>query len=75
MELAYRAFDKSGREVTDTIAATNTAEATDQLRARGLYVADISPVGGKSASGRKPSRFTGGRTRKLKDLAMFTRQL
>jgi len=75
MDLAYRAFDKSGREVTDTIAAASAAEATDQLRARGLYVAGISPVGGKSAPGRKRSRFIGGRNRRLKDLAMFTRQL
>ena len=34
MKLAYRAFEKTGREVADTIEAPSVAEATEKLRQR-----------------------------------------
>ena len=73
MKLAYRAFDKTGREVTDRIEAGNADEARDKLRRQGLFVTDISEAGAVPVGGGK-SRGGGRRTRRRKDLAMFTRQ-
>ena len=75
MKLLYHAFDRSGREVTDTIDAPSAAEAADQLRGRGLYVHDISPAEGEAAATGEPAGRMGGRSRRLQNLAMFTRQL
>jgi type IV pilus assembly protein PilC len=91
MKLAYKAFDKTGQKVHDVIEATDVAQATEDLRKRDLFVADISPVKGSSAPHRKRGtsniavvsqverpkklRVTGSKTRRLKTLAMFTRQL
>jgi type II secretory pathway component PulF len=88
MKLAYRAFEKSGREVTDVIDAPSVAEATDRLRHRDLFVADIgpassgapaadkpAPLGGLRPAGRAGLHLPQTKTSKLKDVAMFTRQL
>jgi len=81
MKLAYRAFEKSGEEVTDVIDAPNKAEATDRLRRRDLFVADIHSVSGGPVEQRPQTPTSGGlrlprgKTAKLKDVAMFTRQL
>ena len=73
MKFSYRAYDKSGREVAETIEAADPAEATQVLRGRGLFVTDVTgaaPAGGHRA-GRRRSR----RGQRLKDLAVFARQL
>jgi len=77
MKLAYRAFDKKGREVTDVIDALSSAEATEQLHQRELFVADISPVEASRSSqdGAQGVRVPRGRARRLRNLVMFTRQL
>ncbi len=80
MKLAYRAFEKSGREVTDTIDAPTVADATDRLRQRELFVADIRPASERPteklrAPASAGTRLWRGKTSKLKDVAMFTRQL
>jgi len=82
MKLAYRAFEKSGREVSNVIDAPSEAEATDRLRQRDLFVADIHPASPDASAADKPApsgswglhlpRSKGAR---LKDVAMFTRQL
>lgn len=41
MRLAYRAFDRSGREVSDVIEAPGATEATEQLRKQGLFVVEL----------------------------------
>ena len=73
MKLAYQAFDQSGRAVNGTIDSTDSQSATEALRQKGLFVTDISAAGseshGRSATARK------GRAPKLKDVAVFTRQL
>jgi type II secretory pathway component PulF len=74
MKLAYRACDKSGREFADTIDAPDPGSATEALRKRDLYVIEIAKTGDSAA---KRSRAWGGgltRTR-LKELAVFTRQM
>ena len=91
MKLAYQAFDKTGRKVTDVIEASDIAQATEDLRKQDLFVADISPVklgsgprrnrtadngddAAPASSGEKV-RVGGSKTKRLKTLAMFTRQL
>jgi len=74
MNLAYRAYDQTGREIADVIDAAGTAEAAEALRRKGLYVTEIHPAG---ASGRTRPR-SGARRRgksRLKNLSTFTRQL
>ena len=44
MKLAYRAFDKTGREVVDVIDAPSPAEAAEQLHRKDLFVADLTPT-------------------------------
>ncbi len=81
MKLAYRAFEKSGREITDVIDAPNVAEATDRLRHQDLFVADIRPASAGPIEERPQASISGGlrlprsKTSKTKDVAMFTRQL
>jgi len=77
MKLAYRAYDKSGREVTDTIEAADAVEATQSLRQRGLFVTELDDAAGpapaeEKASGRQKRQS---RRQRLRDLSMFTRQL
>ncbi|MCP4379491.1 MAG: type II secretion system F family protein [bacterium] len=91
MKLAYEAFDKTGQKVHDVIEATDAAQATEDLRKRDLFVANISPATAAAPRRRrgtsraasavaqvasaKKVRVTGSKTRRLKILAMFTRQL
>lgn len=75
MKLAYRAFDREGREVREVIEAADAAEATKALRSQELFVADISQAEEQAVEKPKHSRLRGGRSRRLKKLAMFTRQL
>ena len=79
MKLAYQAYDKSGKVVSGTIEAMDRNQATDQLRRRGLFVASMeqsiadSMPAACSAQSSPPGHRTG-RGRRLKNLAMFTRQ-
>jgi len=100
MKLAYEAFDKTGKRVRDVIEASDAAQATEDLRQRDLFVADISPVRSSSGPRRADSgsggetsvvstgpaeyvaaksngktRVGGSKTKRLKTLTMFTRQL
>ena len=74
MKLAYQAFDRTGRAVTDTIEAADSHEATERLRRQGLYVTEIMPSDHAKASDAKATADRTPRHR-LKNLAMFTRQL
>jgi type II secretory pathway component PulF len=76
MKLAYRAFEKAGREITDVIEAPSVQEATDRLRQQELFIADIAPVQeARTAPPARRTRLPRGRTGRMKDLALFTRQL
>ena len=46
MKVAYKAYDETGTEVSDSIEATNLAEATERLRQRGLYVTSMNEDAG-----------------------------
>jgi len=74
MKLAYKACDRSGRQVADTIEAPDAASATELLQRKDLFVIDIAEA---PATMQKARRQGGGlgRARRLKDVAVFTRQL
>ena len=77
MKLAYRAYEKTGREVTDVIDAANAADATERLRQKDLFVADIRPAVQARPAEAQPGgfRLPKGAGARLKNLALFTRQL
>jgi type II secretory pathway component PulF len=76
MKLAYDAIDKAGKVVRDVIDASDTSEAIETLRRQGLFVTEIREA---SAAGNSAVGSTGkpaiGRGKRLKYLAMFSRQL
>ena len=73
MKLAYQAYDRAGKAVSDTMEATTVSEATDALRRKGLFVAHIAPA--EQARSGDPAGRRSGKTTRLKDLAAFCRQL
>ena len=82
MKLAYNAYDRSGRQVSDVLEAPGVAQAIDDLRRRGLFVANIQEAAGQgralSSVRRDPTRAArklGWAGNRFKNLSMFTRQL
>lgn len=79
MRVAYRAYDRSGRLVSDAIEAASAAEASELLRRQGLFATELSESKDASSPAAPSQRAGGfvstGRTRRLKDMAAFVRQL
>jgi type IV pilus assembly protein PilC len=90
MKFAYQAVDSTGKAVSDTVEAAGQTEALDALRKRGIYVSEIRPASGATPTGpatagggggarpggaAAPRRRRLGTGRRLKNMAMFTRQL
>ena len=77
MKLSYLAYNGAGQMVRDSIESTSAVDATDTLRQQGLFVTQICAMG-QASKVKSPSvtrwRLTG-RTRRLKNLAMFSRHL
>jgi type IV pilus assembly protein PilC len=75
MKLAYKAYDGSGKAATGVLEADDTMAAAEALRRRGLYVAEVTEQ--KPGLARPTAR--GGRrvsrSQKLRNIAMFSRQL
>lgn len=75
MKFRYEAYDKSGKRSATSIEAESAQDARRQLEIKGLYVTEIS--GADAPSAKKPTgnaKSAGGKNR-LKNLAIFTRQL
>ena len=78
MKFAYQAVDAAGKVVSDTIEAADANEAMDALRRQGLFVGDVrpAPAAARCRYARAGKRAGGwARGRRLKNMAMFTRQL
>ena len=87
MKLAYKAYDSLGKAVTGTIECADVAAATETLRHKGLYLAEVAEAGDPSrekwrlGTPASPVAIRPRRTRKLrasqriKNLAVFSRQL
>ncbi len=76
MKLAYTAYDGTGKTATGVIEADDTMTATEALRRRGLYVAEVverKTTATRQHSGRRQRHVS--RSQKLKNIAMFSRQL
>ena len=78
MKLAYNAVSATGTPISDIIEAATKDEAMDVLRGKGLFVTQIEPEAELKA--RKNAKAGGGihfksKTKRLKDVAMFSRQL
>src|SRR5690349_19427547 len=82
MTFTYVAFDKAGKSAQGSIEAGSASEATDTLRARGLFVTSVVQgnadgavaIAGSETASRKSAKFFG-RARRLRNLVTFTRQL
>ena len=75
MKLAYKAYDSVGKAINGTIECTDTATATETLRRKGLYIAQMEEQESTSVKGKRKHRLKLIGGQKLKNLAMFTRQL
>jgi type II secretory pathway component PulF len=75
MKLAYVAFDKTGRQVSDTLEAADQNAAMDTLRRQGLFVTKMAPSGTARAAAGAPRMHGGSKSKRLKNLAMLSRQL
>jgi len=78
MRLAYQAIDPAGALVSDVLDAGSVEEASDVLRAKGLFVTEIAPESAASAKKARAKSGTGrkgGKTKRLRQVAMFSRQL
>lgn len=80
MKLSYNAVSASGSPVTDVMDASSIDEAMDILRGKGLFVTQIEPE--DSTKARAKAKSIGskslslkGKTHRLKQVAMFSRQL
>ncbi len=74
MKFAYEAIRSSGQAVHEFVDAADTTEAGDQLRRQGLYVTGLKEVPADAAAEAVRGKTRGGGKR-LRNVAMFTRQL
>lgn len=86
MRIVYRAFDRTGREVSDVIESVGLTEAAEQLRKQGLFVVELverqammareaKRDAAATAGGAATRLLSGGRTARLRDVTGFFRQL
>ncbi len=75
MKFAYDAITGTGAKVHDVTDARDAADAGDALRRQGLYVTSIRPATDGDVAGPGPAGRARGGGRRLRNVAMFTRQL
>jgi type II secretory pathway component PulF len=75
MKLAYKAYDGVGKAVTGIIEAGDTVQATDLLRGKGLFVAQVKASIPTESKKRPLCRRRSSRSQRLKDVAWFSRQI
>ncbi len=80
MKLAYDAVSASGTPVSDVIEAASVDEAMEALRGKGMFVTQIEPETNRQAKAKSRKAVSPGitlksRTKRLKQVAMFSRQL
>lgn len=79
MKLAYNAVSATGTPISDIIDAASMDEAMDLLRGKGLFVTQIEPESDSTARAKAKAKGSGikfkSKTKRLKDVAMFSRQL
>ena len=73
MKFVYQAIDKDGKIVNDVTEAKDAGEAVENLRRQGMFATEINPA--SEVAGARKVRGSIGRGKRLKYLAMFSRQL
>ena len=72
MKFNYQAIDAKGQTINDNLEAPTLSEAQETLRKRGIFVVEIK----EASKLHMPRRGrAGGRSKRLKNFAMFCRQL
>lgn len=75
MKFDYQGFNRSGEPVAESIEASDIAEASELLRRQGVYATEVRAPEAKKGSSKTANRSAFGRGRRLKQVAMFLRQL
>ncbi|MBN2314390.1 MAG: type II secretion system F family protein [Sedimentisphaerales bacterium] len=75
MKLAYTAYDQKGEAVAGTIDSANVMTATETLRSKGLFVANINESAATPVKVETKRRLNLKGGNKAKNLTVFTRQL
>lgn len=75
MKFAYAAFDKSGKLVQGQLEASDVSVARETLRRQGLFASEIRQAGESDVSDSTRRAAGMGRGRRLKNLALFSRQM
>jgi len=78
MKLAYKAYDSNGVAVTGTMECTDVAAASETLRRKDLYLAEVTETENKSQIENRKSKIANRKPRtsqRIKSLAIFSRQL
>jgi len=79
VKFAYSGYEKSGAPARGAVEAADRAEATEQLRRRGIFATEVTESGSASASGTTPlpqkKRGGFGSGKRLELVASFMRQL
>ncbi len=75
MKLAYKAYDNIGKVITGDIECSDVITATETLHRKGLYVAQIAESATLTAKAKNKRRLNFRRGQKIKNVAVFTRQL
>ena len=74
MKIAYTAFNQTGQQFASTIEAPSATVATESLRRQGLYVTRLSAAE-ETAAPVAHRRGGGSKSRRMKEVAMFMRQM
>ena len=75
MKVAYKAYDGLGKAAAGIIEADGIMAATETLRRKGLYVAEVTEEKVKAAKPTLGRRRRLSNSQKLKNIVMFSRQL
>ena len=75
MKFTYVAYDRTGRREVDAVEARDHSDVTAILRRRGLFVSEVHRADRVAPAGSPQQRRIRSHRKRLKNLAMFSRQL
>jgi type II secretory pathway component PulF len=75
MKFAYKAVGRDGATLSETIDASDAAEAMDNLRRQGIFVSEIAPASDAAVKASDPTRHRVSGRKRLTHLVNFTRQI
>jgi type II secretory pathway component PulF len=75
MKFAYKAVGRDGATLSETIDASDAAEAMDNLRRQGIFVSEIAPASDAAVKASDPTKHRVSGRKRLTHLVNFTRQI